>query len=260
MEDDEQLSAELLGVLKPVDQWLSRISPEGPRSLPEVRSGLADDDEHAQPFQISHAAWHSLVHAVDNLHLLRLVLRDLKIVPMFALYPLARSALENASIAVWLLAHPEQKERLKRRLRLAAANVQAVEAAARTLNIGLPTSHGEHVDLLLAVARREGIDKGSLKESRLPMGELVKAAGGHTPVTARSAEFVWRMCSAFGHGDQWPTQVLSQLDALSGATEGVVHARVAADANALLLSTMTAIRMTLHAWRLYDQRSQAPRR
>ncbi|MFF0372600.1 hypothetical protein [Micromonospora sp. NPDC005087] len=72
---------------------------------------------------MSHAAWHSLSHAVDHLNCLRTLLKDAHMMHMYAPYPIPRGV-ENACAAVWLLAPDDRAERILRRLRLAALDIR----------------------------------------------------------------------------------------------------------------------------------------
>ena len=58
--------AELLRVLDESAAWAARIEPGAERLLPAPRSPLGGDDARAHPYELSHAAWHSLSHAVDH--------------------------------------------------------------------------------------------------------------------------------------------------------------------------------------------------
>jgi hypothetical protein len=59
-------------------------------------SSLCGDDKKADPFRLSHVAWHSLSNAVDHLGCLRALLGDAKVIHMYAPFTLVRAALENA--------------------------------------------------------------------------------------------------------------------------------------------------------------------
>ena len=57
---------ELLGALDESGAWAARIGPGAERLRPAPRSPLRRDDDRAHPYELSHAAWHSLGHAVDT--------------------------------------------------------------------------------------------------------------------------------------------------------------------------------------------------
>jgi hypothetical protein len=128
-DQDRPHYVKLLRVLSEVDGWVARIDPAhvGRPHEPAPGSPMRTEDERTHPYELSHAAWHSLIHAVDHLNCLHAVLRDARMIHMFAPYSLVRSALENASAAVWML-HPNVRTtRLVRRLRFAAANIDNSE-------------------------------------------------------------------------------------------------------------------------------------
>jgi hypothetical protein len=254
---EKKLFADLLKHLELVGPWLERIDPSAPASAVGPGSALAGDDKRTDPYQTGHSAWHSVSHAVDHLHMLRSVLRDAGTIHMYAPYSVIRAALENASAAVWLLAPANRKERILRRLRLATVDIKAGEDVKDLINHPGPRSRQERIDQLHTIARREGVDNPD-NVKRVGYGEIVKAAGGHTSVTEETAEVIWRLCSGFTHGDPWATLSASHRVELPGAPPGVGHLRIEADMASLLLCALTALRMTEHAWRLYDERSRSP--
>lgn len=71
--------AELLRVLDESAVWAAQMEPGARRLQPAPRSPLREDDVRAHPYELSHAAWHCLSHAVDHLGL-RALLRDAKVV------------------------------------------------------------------------------------------------------------------------------------------------------------------------------------
>jgi hypothetical protein len=254
---EKALFADLLKHLELVGPWLVRIDPSAPTSAVGPGSALAGDDRRTDPYQLSHSAWHSVSHAVDHLHMLRSVLRDAGTIQMYAPYSVIRAALENASAAVWLLAPANRKERILRRLRFAAVDIKAGEDVKDLINHPGPRSRQERVDQLRSIARHGGVDEREALK-RPGYSEIVKAAGGHTSITEETAEFIWRLCSGFTHGDPWATLSASHRVELPGAPPGVGHLRIEADMPSLLLCALTAIRMTEYAWRLYDERSCSP--
>src|SRR2546421_9672254 len=60
--EDRSHFAELLRALDESDTWAARIGPGAERLRPAPRSPLWGDDDRAHPYELSHAAWHSLSH------------------------------------------------------------------------------------------------------------------------------------------------------------------------------------------------------
>ncbi|SIN44971.1 hypothetical protein [Micromonospora cremea] len=140
-----------------IEPWLQRMDPGGHYERPQERSALSRDDKETHPHGMSHAAWHSLSHAVDHLNCLRTLLKDAQMMHMYVPYSIARAALENACAAVWLLAPDDRTERILRRLRLAALDIRGGGAARRLLTDEPgPRSEEERVGELREIARRKG--------------------------------------------------------------------------------------------------------
>jgi hypothetical protein len=79
-----------------------------------------------------------------------------------------------------------------------------------------------HTQALLALGRRL-VD---VLRALLP-GRIVRTLGiGET--SANSAEFLWKACSAFAHGDSWPTHAILEREELDTSTDTVAHLRVSA--------------------------------
>jgi hypothetical protein len=250
---------DLLKTLENVDPWLDRIRPDGPEQSPQPGSSLAGDDNRVHPYETSHTVWHSISHAVDHLHMLRLALREAQIINMYSPYSLVRGALENASAAVWLLAPPSRPDRVLRRLRLQTADVRSGERAKALVGQLGPRSLQERIGELEAIARRVGLDSRQL-HSRPGYGEIVSIAGGHTPIGGQLAKFIWTLCSGIAHGDWWATLSASYRIELPGAHAGLVHNSVQADVNTLMFTTQVATHMTALAWDFYDERGRSPYR
>ncbi len=72
--------------------------------MPDAHRGksLIGDDATA-PYQISHVTWHRIGIAI---HTVKSLVVDASVIHISALFTILRSAMENASTAVWLLARP----------------------------------------------------------------------------------------------------------------------------------------------------------
>lgn len=248
---------ELLRLLGEVEGWLARIDPRVDHPQPAPGSPLCADDERTDPYQLSHAAWHSLSHAVDHLHCVRTLLRDAGVIHMFAPYSLVRSALENASAAVWLLRPTSRSERIGRRLRFAAVDIRNGEEAKRlTGQIG-PRSEQEQMDQLREIAKRAGVDEAGAVR-RVGYKEIIQDATSTLVPGPNMILFSWRMCSGMTHGDLWPTLGVSERVELPGAPSGIGTFKITANVQALMYVTAFAIHLTRQGWQLYDQRSRPP--
>ena len=66
-------------------------------------SSLFGDDEHSDPYQLSHAVQMCLVARIDHLHTAKSHLLDFHVLPAASLFSLVRGALENFGAAYWML-------------------------------------------------------------------------------------------------------------------------------------------------------------
>jgi hypothetical protein len=254
VDDDGEHYAELLRELSSVDTWLSRMatSPE-----PPAGSALRGDDTRTEPYQLSYAAWNSLTHAVDHLNCLRTLLRDARVVHMFAPFSLARPALENASAAVWLLQPRGRRERITRRLRLAADDIRNGEQARNLIGTEGPRSQEERLKDIRDIADGERIEQ-SAALSKVGYREIIEVASGGANGPAKDATMLcWRLCSGVAHGDFWTTINATdrELIELPGMSPGVGAFKITAHVGLLRYVTGIAVAMTGLGWRLYDQRS-----
>ncbi len=177
-ERDRPHYLQLLRQLGVLDGWLARIDPTASRPEPQRGSPLRADDDMLDPYHLSHAAWHSLSHAVDHLHCLRSLLQDARVIHMYAPYSLVRAALENACAAVWMLQPPRRADRLERRLRFAVTDIRSGEETKRLIGQTGPRSEQDRMDQLRDIARRAGVAESALKRGAL-YSEIVKTAGSN---------------------------------------------------------------------------------
>jgi hypothetical protein len=220
-------------------------------------SPLGGDDKAADPFQVSHTAWHSLVHAADNLRALRLLTvseanedRHVQVrTHPFAAYPLLRAALENASIALWLLAPDRRDTRLTRRFRLAIQDAgngdKVVSLMGRT-----PTNEDKHrarvADL---IANRPAITPAACNKPA-GFGVVVSEAAEGSGIDPSAALAAWRLLSAFTHGDQWASLAFADREEVGLSVDGkVVTVRMTASlanisnmARVVIVTAETALR------------------
>ncbi|TWJ20853.1 hypothetical protein [Micromonospora endolithica] len=253
--EEHQLFTEMFRHLDKIDPWLTRMDPEGPRPRLQERSDLSRDDKETHPYQLSQAAWHALSHAVDHLHCLRTLLKDARVMHMYAPYSLARAALENASAAVWLLAPDDRPERMLRRLRFAALDIRGGEAMRKLVDASGTKTEAERLDQLRVIAKRRGIEQ-SAATKHVGYAEIVKAAGDTMPGGHKPYLLTWKMCSAIAHGDLWATLNVVSRTELPGAPADIAHMRITASAQSLFFAVFFAVAMATAAWHLYDRRGE----
>jgi hypothetical protein len=112
----EDARRQLAKIFAMVDKWRERTHAVPTQPVPG--SSLSADDAATAPYQLSHMVGGALLSAVDHFDAFRALVVDAQVVHARAPYTLLRAALENASVAVWLLAPSSRDERILRRLRL----------------------------------------------------------------------------------------------------------------------------------------------
>jgi hypothetical protein len=248
---------ELLTTLADASAWAARTGSAAGHVDPAPGSAKRGDDPRAHPYELSHAAWHSLGHAVDHLCCLRALLGDAKVVPMYAPFSLVRAVLENACSAVWMLQPHARTERLARRLRFAITDIRNGEEVKELTGQPGPRPQQERIDEIRAIAARAGIGEASV--SRGPgYKEIVQAAGGGSGPAADVIYLSWKLCSGMAHGDFWPTWSAMARVELPGAPEGTGTFRIEANIKLLMYVTALAVKMTGRGFDLYDQRCHPP--
>ncbi|MBM0201836.1 hypothetical protein JNW90_01035 [Micromonospora sp. STR1s_5] len=255
MNDHEKPRFEaMLHDLEVVDDWAERLDPDTPKPPIGQRSPLAADDRKLDPYQLSHASWWALSHAVDHLHMHRNVLRDAAVIHRQSHYTLLRGAFENASAAVWMLAPPSRAERVCRRLRFAALDIRNGDRVRALVGVPAPRTAVERLNQLKDIAQRAGVDEKRAIE-RVSFLEIVKAAGEHTAIGERRAQMIWNMCSGSAHGDFWAMASMVERIDLPGAPDGIVQSRVTANIDLMAHLTGYAVAMTKYGWAYYDKRA-----
>jgi hypothetical protein len=255
--EDGPYFAELLRVLDESAGWAARMEPDAERLQPAPRSPLRGDDARAHPYELSHAAWHSLSHAVDHLSCLRALLRDAKVVHMYAPFSLVRAALENACAAVWMLQPPRRADRLTRRLRFAVTDIRNGEEVKQLIGQPGPRSEQERMQEVRAIAVRAGVDVAAVRRGA-PYSEIVQAVGNSAGPAASMIYLSWKLCSGIAHGDFWPTWGAMQRVELPGASERTGAFKIEADVKLLMYVTTLAAKLTGRGWQLYEQRCRPP--
>lgn len=232
---------ELLRRLGEVDSWLARIDPERadrPQE-PPVGSPMRTDDERTHPYELSHAAWHALSHAVDPLNCLLALLRDAHMIHMFAPYSLVRSALENSSAAVWMLQPNSRTERLARRLRFATANIENSERVKQLIGAEGPRSKHELINEVRDIARRAGVDEAEAVR-HVSYGEITKTVGSTLGLRI-VIPVAWSLYSGIAHGDLWPTlSAATERVELPGAPPEMSTFKITANLQMLMYAVLTS--------------------
>jgi hypothetical protein len=246
----EEIEAKWLEIGPLIDRVTERI---GTADEFPVASGssLAGDDAASSPYQVSHAVKASMTAGVDHLHAIKVLVRDVRVLHALAPFSLARGALENLSLAYWVL-HPTQRnERIERALRWHAKNYKDAEKALSPR--GIANSEAEPRLLKLeAVARQRGIT-ANIRTGHT--GTPVVEYSQQHAVKAGEVLFAWQLCSGYAHGRAWARLGSSDREIYATAEPGVVNLKLTANESSVLWVTLEALHLLTDVLRTYDQRS-----
>ncbi|GAB3903698.1 hypothetical protein [Microbispora bryophytorum] len=249
----------LMTMLERARSWerMTGSTPEASRVA--EGSALAGDDRKSDPYQVSHAAWHALTVAVDNLHCLYLVTKGYQkdeksiqlVMHVYSPYTLLRASLENAARAVWMLSPNDRKERIARRLQIEAGNAKASDLAHHRMGAQPTRTLEQRMNQLRSIARDAGIIESRIK--RVTYQEIVEAAGEET-VGNELMLILWQCASAMAHGDAWAMISLSDREVLGEATSRILNLRVTASTSMLVTSVQASVIMIDRGFKLFDMR------
>ncbi|WP_163512199.1 hypothetical protein [Fodinicola acaciae] len=242
------------------DPWLRRAQTL-PRD-PAAGSSLLGDDNATAPYHISHAVISALVSAVDHLDGLRQLITRAQVIHGRVPFTLLRAALENASIAVWLLAPQSRNERVFRRLRLQWADFSDGENARALTDVPANKSLEERKQKLQDLARARGLEQERIAQIAarpVAWSTIVGlAAEEGTPLDRNDATLIWMLCSGIAHGRTWAALNLLDREEVSRAAERVLHVKLTASEKNILVIAQCTAAMIQAGWSLLDQRSLAP--
>lgn len=252
-EDEKAAERRLTTVLAPRIDALVQRHHTRPTVVPG--SSLYGDDQASKPYHLSHAAWHPINHAIDNLHALRsLTVRgDLPDPTVhthtYAAYPLIRAAFENASQSVWLLGDPNRNERLTRRFRLLLTDGDNGDAVTR-LNGSEPGLRAAWLAGVQPIAEQLGLE-GWAKVVRYK--EIVRRAAEALGGAPDSAHAFWSTLSGLTHGDLWASLAVTDRHVVADTVDGVAF-NASSSVATITDATEYAVTVAERAVRLYDQR------
>lgn len=257
---DQAALHRLAQIFELVEVWDKRVGDGYPAPLD--RSSLARDDQKTDPFQISHAVGAALTSSIDHLNTLHAVVMKAHVLPARGPFTLLRAALENAAVPVWLLGHPNRKERVLRRLRLQWADVHDGHSAAELTDQTPPRSRDERKKQLQDLARDcdLSIEQVNQVASRqVSWNDIVSGAGQYAPSLDKDVVLLtWKLCSGIAHARPWAVLGLLERREISRTASNVLNLHISASDSAVWLFTAVTVLMIRDAWFLFDQRSKPP--
>lgn len=230
-----------------IDRLMDRAGADNEFEV-QRRSALAGDDRGSAPYQVSYAFRQCLNAAIDHLHAAKLLVVDLRVIHIAAPASLARSALENAATAYWIL-HPRRRDdRILRALRWQSRNIRDQHTAASHVS---PTPLEAQLGKVAAVAAARGLNAGiatgGYKQSTV-MAEVAQATDLHV-------DFVWQLCSGFAHGRPWAYLGALHQQRMPTANPDVLSVRLTSDQALALYPNLEALHLIEAVLRLWEQRA-----
>lgn len=249
-----------------VDPWCAQTQQPSRASAILPGSTMASDDMATDPFRISTAAWHGITAAVDHIRCFRDSLITNRtpggietLVRTHSQYTLLRAALENASLAVWLLAADDRAERITRRLRVEAASIEAMARLHKLTGTVLDPAKADRIAQLRVLAAKAGLTAEQVTESARPAGsgEAVRGAAiarGSDPVVA---QVIWSMGSGVAHADFLSMLAFLDRDIVGEISPGVAAAEISGSVPKIYLSALASMATINTAFELYNVRTSA---
>ncbi len=228
----------------------------------EQGSDLHNDGAKSPVYDVGHAAYSGFAQAVDHLHANQALITEARMLHSFAPFSLVRGAMDNAALAVWLLAPTSQEERLTRRLHLAYEDMRQSDEAHHLLGPEAPAPprpievrKHEVIDL----AKSLNLDAGAVGGKWTGYEKIVRAAATETPgLKPDRVAHLWRCCSGFAHGRQWAS--LGLLDREEEVrSPNVQNVRLTTTVEFVMLVASIPALINQRALALFEERRQAPK-
>jgi hypothetical protein len=224
-------------------------------------SELATDDQVAHPYTVSSASWSAITAAVSHLGTLRDSLFRETSPGVFRVQlhthgqlTLVRGALENASLAYWLLESDQSEERITRRLQEDWEEARQLDVVRAETGQPSGKTMADRRSEMTDVLTRAGCDPARLRE-RPGYGEIVKLAGAHQPTGAQSAFVIWKMCSSIAHGELRGLLAYLPKTTLDSPSPGMQLTEATGNVGLMTLGGLIAIGTTDEALKLYKRRA-----
>lgn len=216
-----------------------------------AESTFADDDAATDPYHLSHSARWCLNSGVNNLHALKTLVVDDRMLHSAAAYGLARGALENLGAGFWILHSDDRAKRIEHGLRWWSKNFKDQERATRTIPNRPPLAM--KLNTIEALATAGNCDLTKIR-SGYSSTEALTYCDDHS--TASRPYLVWQVCSGFAHGRPWANIGMNAMEQRPTEDEQVLLVRLTADHRRLLAVTMPAMHLLEDVLRLYRDRSR----
>ncbi|WP_460625791.1 hypothetical protein [Intrasporangium mesophilum] len=197
----------------------------------------------------------SLLHATeDNLHAIKVMIRDAEVMHTYAEYAMVRGALECAALAWWLLAPNDRSERVKRHLRLLWRDTVDMHEAIGGFG-DVDERKEKRRQQIIDASAGAGIASGAAFDRWGYQGVIRE----FSEATGIPALLTWQAASGMVHGRRWAMSALSILEPHGPSdVDKMVEVKVSGDTHQLGLVLRVALLAFKAAERLYARRRTAP--
>lgn len=260
--DEEKALLQIGAALDIADKWQQTFTgnPDGHKAKPG--SELASDDLLSHPYMFSPVPWAALTAAVSHLCVLRDSLflhtgpdRVQARIHTHGQLTLVRGALENSSMAVWLLQDDSSIERITRRIQCEWDEIRQLETVRSEIGTPSAKTLAQREVELVALLQKVGAEPSRLKK-RPGYGEIVKAAGASQPAGAKTAFVIWKACSSVAHGEMRGALAYLRPAVKESEIPGRVVGHITGHIELLSVGCLTAIATTGAAFSLYNRRAE----
>lgn len=221
------------------------------RIQPKPRSQIALDNDVSGWRQVSHGLTHQLNHAADTLNALTVLIPPTGpvVLPYVAHYAVARSALEAASLALWIVAPEDPRTRVERHIRNAWREVcadaelkrVAMDAVVADPSLGLTGMldkgrkqtkawKKKHVAQIRDCAKRIGVLDPTVSDRTVGFAEIVRDASASAGVRGVFGEMVWREISGLCHPSMMRSVHAMDIEEIVDHGDGTLGAVFTSDA------------------------------
>ncbi|TFC65924.1 hypothetical protein E3T25_08820 [Cryobacterium sandaracinum] len=234
------------------------------------RSSLRLDDRYLGRWRTGSLHGTAMSASVDALlavqTILESVLAGTGALPMSALYPMIRAALESASLAIYLLEPVSRDERLRRSYMVAVEDAKYFDTFQISLgNLNSRSKSLAQAEIRALIATRPSLgDPADFPFTTVTYSDTVKkaevaiTADPAIPTSARMALLAWwKLLSGLSHGKQWAfVEAMERSEAVVDVENQSAQIRMTSSIAAVALVTQRAIEALETALNLYGRRSR----
>ncbi|KJL33432.1 hypothetical protein [Microbacterium azadirachtae] len=275
---DQRAAAERIRYQLRLIESIAQQAESGHFDLAAPGSELATDDALLGGHQTSHLVGHCLSVSQDALSTAKLILLDpitdgLRI-PVVGQFPVLRTSIESASLAIWLLAPDEQRERLCRSLRarmdeihhedhLVTVLTEAEEGDTKAKTAEKQKHRRENTKRSRAQKKRlrdhatdSGIGLEDINRGLPGFGPIVRASSELVGISGNHTQGMWAFISGLTHPSVKRSIAASDIERLADGE--VFAAKFTANLASVVMALDAAIAAHLTALRLLARRGGRP--